>query len=66
VILYPDASLPDKKGLTCFDEWQEKAKELSTICTTVSVSSLIEHHATEQERATGFDLADYLVRFPSF
>ena len=54
VILYPDAGK--------FDGWSKKAKELSVIC-DVSVSSLIEEGATDEERQAGFDLADYLVRF---
>ena len=29
----------------------------------MSVSSLIEEHATEKEREEGFDIADYLVRW---
>jgi len=47
-----------------FDKWNKKANELSKIC-TVSVSSLIEEKATNEERQNGFDLADYLVRFSS-
>jgi len=54
VILFPDAG--------CFDKWSEKAKELSFIC-AVSVSSLIEEKATDEERKAGFDIADYLIRF---
>jgi hypothetical protein len=54
VVLYPDAGK--------FDEWNERAKTLSSMC-TVSVSDMIEKHATEAERKAGFDLADYLIRF---
>jgi hypothetical protein len=54
VVLFPDAGK--------HNEWNEKAKTLSSIC-TVSVSSLIEKEASEAERKAGFDLADYLVRF---
>jgi hypothetical protein len=61
VVLYPDASLPDKNGKTCFDKWSEKAKELSMIC-KVSVSCLVEEHATEAERKAGFDIADYFLK----
>jgi hypothetical protein len=56
VVLYPDAGM--------FDKWNGKAKILQTICTSVSVSNLIETAATETEREAGFDLGDYLVRFP--
>jgi hypothetical protein len=55
VILFPDAGK--------FDKWNEKAKILQTFC-TVSVSSLIEQQANENERANGFDLCDYLIKFP--
>jgi len=54
VVLFPDYGK--------YDKWSEKAKEMSRIC-TVSVSSLIENNATEQERQAGSDIADYLVRF---
>jgi len=54
VILFPDAG--------CFDKWSAKAKELSKTC-TVSVSSLIEENATNEEIKAGFDIVDYLVRF---
>jgi hypothetical protein len=57
VVLFPDAGK--------YNEWSEKAKALSSIC-TVSVSYLIEKEASEAERKAGFDLADYLVKFPLF
>lgn len=55
VVLYPDAGT--------FDTWNKKAKELSAIC-AISVSSLVEKNATEEERKKGFDLADYLKKIP--
>ena len=54
VILFPDCGQ--------FEKWNTKAKELSKIC-SLSVSSFIEKNATDKERKSGFDLADYLVRF---
>lgn len=54
VVLFPDSGQ--------YDKWSAKAKLLSKIC-TVSVSSLVEQQATEQERKAGFDIADYLVQF---
>ena len=54
VVLFPDAGQ--------YGKWSERAKELSEIC-SVSLSSLIEEKATDEERKAGFDLADYLVRF---
>ena len=52
VVLYPDAGK--------FDKWNKKAKELSALY-TVSVSSLIEQIATEEELKNDYDLADYIV-----
>lgn len=54
VILYPD--------MNCFEKWQEKAEQLSQIA-TVTVSALLESSASDEEKTTGFDLADYLVNF---
>ncbi|MDR1644782.1 MAG: DUF6371 domain-containing protein [Tannerellaceae bacterium] len=56
VILYPDSGM--------YDKWNFKASQLRAICKSVSVSNLIEEQATEVERGAGFDLADYLIRFP--
>ncbi len=53
VVLYPD--------LGAFDKWNEKAKELKSIC-NVSVSDYLEQVATEEERNNGLDLADYLIK----
>jgi len=55
VVLYPDCGM--------FNKWSEKAKELSKIC-NVRVSDLIETKATDTERQAGYDIADYLIRFP--
>lgn len=55
VILYPD--------LKALDKWKAKAAELSHI-TRFVVSDLLERKASEADRQQGFDLADYLVRFP--
>ena len=46
-----------RNGGACF--WQV---DLSKIC-NVTVSDLIERSATEEERTSGFDIADYLTRF---
>jgi len=55
VVFFPDAGM--------FEKWNKKAKELSAIC-AISVSSLVEKNATEEERRKGFDLADYLEKIP--
>lgn len=54
VILFPD--------LNGFEKWSSKAKELSHL-TNFIVSDLLERKATEAERQSGFDLADYLIMF---
>ena len=54
VILFPD--------IKQYNEWKRKAKTLSILC-NISVSSLLEKRASENERNRGFDLADYLVQF---
>ena len=53
VFLFPD--------LKEFNNWSNKAKELSHL-TTFTVSDLLERAATDAERIEGFDLADYLVK----
>jgi hypothetical protein len=54
VTLFPD--------LGCYEKWVAKAQELAHI-TPFNVSHLLEIKATEAERASGLDLADYLLRY---
>jgi Domain of unknown function (DUF6371) len=56
VILFPD--------LNGFDKWNLKAVEMRAFCKSVAVSDLLEQVATDEERASGLDLADYLLRLP--
>jgi Domain of unknown function (DUF6371) len=56
VILFPD--------LNGFDKWNLKANEIRAFCKSVAVSDLLEKVATDEERASGLDLADYLLRLP--
>lgn len=53
VILYPD--------LGAFDTWKERGKILATVC-DVQTSDLLERKAAPQDRAEGFDIADYFVK----
>ena len=53
IILYPD--------LNAFDKWSAKAKELSGYNVDIHVSRLLEDTARPDERAGGYDLADYLL-----
>lgn len=56
VILFPD--------LNGFDKWQQKTKELADRMpgTRFKVSELLNQYATEAERISGLDLADYLIK----
>jgi hypothetical protein len=56
VVLFPD--------LGCFEKWCGKTKQLQALLDcSISVSDLLERKATEANRAQGFDLADYLVKY---
>ncbi|HNQ67956.1 MAG TPA: DUF6371 domain-containing protein [Bacteroidales bacterium] len=55
VILYPD--------LNAFELWSEKAKELKSIVSAIKVSNVLEINASESEKKSGLDLADYLIKF---
>ncbi|PKD43695.1 hypothetical protein CWD77_09040 [Rhodohalobacter barkolensis] len=52
VTLFPD--------LGAFDDWEQKADELSRIC-TVSVSDMLEVNANANDMAKGLDLVDYVI-----
>lgn len=55
VMLYPD--------LGQFESWKQKAEIIKTLTgCNAAVSSLLEKVATEDERKSGFDLGDFLVR----
>jgi hypothetical protein len=56
VILFPD--------LGGFEKWSVRAKEM-TFCKSVKVSDLLEKVASEEDRASGLDIADYLLRLPA-
>ena len=56
VVFFPD--------LNGFDVWKAKADELNYIA-NITVSDALEQIATEDERAQGLDIADYLLRFPA-
>ena len=53
VILMPD--------LGATSEWQEKVHMLRPRCRSVSVSSVLEDVATEEQRQQGLDIADFLL-----
>lgn len=53
IILYPDGD--------GFKQWQEVAQDARKLGLTVNVSALIENSATSEQKANGYDLADYLI-----
>jgi hypothetical protein len=60
VFLFPDLS----KDGRAFQSWSDKAKQFEHLLpnTRFTVSNLLEHEATEEQRLAGFDLADYLIQ----
>lgn len=54
VILFPD--------LNGYDKWCKKAKELSHFA-VFNVSDLLERKASYHQRASGYDIADYLLQY---
>jgi hypothetical protein len=64
IVLFPDASLPDeKKGKTPYQLWSERAAALQKEGYKVTISDLLERRATTEQRAAGYDLADYLLPY---
>ncbi|MFZ4547583.1 MAG: DUF6371 domain-containing protein, partial [Bacteroidales bacterium] len=57
IVLFPD--------LNAYNDWNSKANELKEKLpgTRFFVSDLLEQNATEKEKSSGLDLADYLIRF---
>ena len=51
VVLFPD--------LKCYEKWNDIKKML----VQVSISDFLENNATDEEKAQGLDIADYLLRF---
>lgn len=57
VCLFPD--------LNAYDNWNNKAKQFEKGMpgTAFKISDLLERKATDEEKAKGLDIADYLLRF---
>ena len=53
IVLYPDAD--------GFKLWQEIALDGKRQGLTIKLSRLVENHATDEQKANGYDLADYLI-----
>lgn len=56
LMLYPD--------LNAFDDWQKRADRLQAEGFAVTVSDVLEQLATDEDKANGLDLADFLLREP--
>ena len=55
IVLFPD--------LGAFDDWSKKAEQIKrAVSCGLVVSDLLETLATDEEKACGWDLADYLIR----
>lgn len=55
VILWPDVN--------AFHDWERKAQVLKQQGLSIVFSTLLESEATEEERVSGLDIADFLIRF---
>jgi hypothetical protein len=60
IVLFPDLSIDGKD----YQYWQDKAAQLSQQGFNVIVSDYLESHATDEQRAKGYDLADFLLSSP--
>ena len=54
VTMFPDAG--------CFEDWSRRAREIETVGCRVYVSDIVEKNATDEERARGIDIADWIIR----
>ena len=50
--------MPD---LGATEQWKQKASMLANVCRSVSVSTVLEDMATDEQRARGLDIADFLL-----
>ncbi len=50
--------MPD---LGAMEQWQQKTSLLAKVCRSVSVSTVLEDMATDEQRAQGLDIADFLL-----
>ena len=63
VILFPDLSKELPTRPTAFVQWSRRAAEIRRVydCKVV-VSDILERIATDEEKESGLDIADYLIR----
>lgn len=53
VVLVPDLGATDK--------WKAKLPLLQSVCKSVAISSILEDNATDEQKAQGLDIADFLL-----
>ena len=53
IILFPDLGATDK--------WKSKIPLLQSVCKRVVISNILEDNATEEQKAKGLDIADFLL-----
>ena len=56
VIFFPD--------LGCYQQWKAKVEDISKhiFFASYSINDVLENNATEEERAGGLDLCDYIIK----
>lgn len=57
IILYPDTSTTGN----AFNRWSKIAKEAKRLGYNITVSTLLEHKCTNEQKVKGYDLGDYLI-----
>lgn len=57
IILYPDTSATNN----AFNKWSKIAKEAKCQGFDISVSTMLENKCTDEQKAKGYDLGDYLI-----
>jgi hypothetical protein len=61
VHLFPDTGIPSQKtGKTCRDLWAERISEFSDLA-NFTLESVLDDVATEEQKANGYDLADWIL-----
>jgi len=60
IILYPDLGI-SKNNITPYQFWSKRCEEFKALGFDISISDLLEKKATEEQRKSGFDIADYFI-----
>jgi hypothetical protein len=60
IVIYPDLGT-SKNNTSPFQLWNGKCKEFKALGFDISISDLLEKNATEEQRESGFDIADYFI-----